>query len=209
MTKTTNSKLRQDSNGKYNWYYELNLFKKPTALITVFKVFGGIVLGCGLLLGLLFMCMGNGFGKSVQFMISFWLIGFAFIVVLGGMGYCIYAGIQGGKYCVEFEMDKKSVTHTQHAKQFKKAQGLATVLQIMGVLTGSSRMVGSGILVGGHNSVVTKFKQVNKIKVKRRRNVIYLHAYEWNQIYVEKEDFDIVLENIIKYIPDSAKRIGL
>lgn len=99
------------ANGKYRWYYELNLFTNLTAFITVCKVFGGVIVFCGLLIGLLIQ---EAFAYTVRFILLFWLYGF------GGLSYCIYAAVLGGKYCVVFEMDKKSVTHTQIAKQFKK-----------------------------------------------------------------------------------------
>ena len=58
--------------------------------------------------------------------------------------------------------------------------------------------------------MTTKLGIVNKIKVRRRRNVIYLHSgLEWNQIYVYDDNFDDVLEFLLANIPPDAKRKGL
>lgn len=198
--------LTQDTDGKYHWSYELNLFTNPTVLITVFKVFGGIVLCMGIWIGLL---NGEPFVKTLVYIGQFWLYGLGFILVLISLGYLLYATVQGGKYCVVFEMDEKTVTHTQVAKQFRKAQVLAALAAFVGAVKGSLSMVGTGLSAGSRRSMKTVFKKVSAIKVKRRLHVIYLRSgIENNQIYAQPEQFDAVLEHILSHIPESAKRLG-
>lgn len=195
------------ADGKYHWYYELSLFKNPTVFITVCKVFGGVIIGCGLMIGLLIQ---EDFVHTVKFVLSLWAWGFGGFLVLGGFSYCVYAAIQGGKYCVLFDMDRKSITHTQVAKQFKKAQVIGLLAVLMGAAKGSLTLTGSGILTASHNSVKTKFKLVSLVRANRRRNVIHLKAgFFWNQIYVKSEHFDEVLDFILSCIPKTAERKGI
>ncbi len=194
------------SDGRYRWYYELNLFTNPTAFITLIKVFGGVIVFCGLLIGLLIQ---EDFAYTVRFILLFWLYGFGGFLVIGGLSYCIYAAIQGGKYCVVFEMDKKGVTHTQVAKQFQKAQVLAALTTLAGAAKGSLSLMGTGILAGSHSSMKTDFRYVSRVKARRRRNVIYLkQGFSWNQVYVQTDDFESVLDFVLSHIPETAKRRG-
>lgn len=179
------------SAGGYYWYYELNMFKNPTVFLTLLKVFGGIIVALGLIIGLL---APDGFVEKLRFIGLFWAFGLGGFLVLGGLSYCIYAAIMGGKYCVLFEMDDKAVTHTQLARQFGKAQVMTALATIMGAAAGSITVAATGILAGSRGSMTTKFKQISKITYSRRRNVIYLKSGpSHNQIYVPDESFDFVL----------------
>lgn len=196
------------ADGKYHWYYELSLWKNPTIFITCFKIFFFIIVGMSLLL--FFILLGDGFAEAAALFLKFVVFGTGGMTVLLGLGYAVYAAMQGGSYCVLFEMDGKSVTHTQLAKQFKKAQVLAALTTLAGAARGSLSMVGTGLLAGSRDSMTTKFDKVDSLKVVRRRNMIYLHAgFSWNQIYVQPELYDAVLEYILSYIPKTAKLKGV
>lgn len=203
-SKGKNHEFVPDSDGRYRWYYEVNMFSNPTIFITLCKVLGGVIIGCGLVIGLMLQA---DFLDTVQFILMFWVIGFGGFALLGTFSYVIYAAFLGGKYCVIFEMDKKSITHTQVAKQFKKAQVVAALTLLMGAARGEMTLMGTGILTGSRSSMQTIFKNVNGIKVKRHRNTIYLcEGLSWNQIYVEPENFEKVLMFMLPLIPATVKR---
>lgn len=198
-----------DADGKFHWYYELSLWKNPTVFITCWKVFFFIIVGIALLL--FFILVGeDGFAQAAGLFTKFVGYGTGGMTVLLGVSYALYAAIQGGKYCVVFEMDNKSVTHTQLAKQFKKAQVAAALATLAGAARGSLSMVSTGLLAGSRSSMTTKFDTVDRVKVSRRRNVIHLHAaFAWNQIYVQPENLDAVLTHILAFVPSTAKRKGV
>lgn len=196
-----------DATGKYHWYYELDMFKDPTVFITCFKVFT-LVVGIMSVI-MFFILLGDGFMEAVLFFFKFFILGVCGMTVLLALGYVAYAAIQGGKYCVVFEMDGDSVTHTQLAKQFKRAQVVAGLAALIGASRGSLTMTGTGLLAGSRSSMSTHFRSVRAIRVKRRRGVIYLNsATGANQVYAEPEIFDAVLNYILPRIPDNAKREG-
>ena len=210
LQQTVNSTgFSPDADGNYHWYYELSLWKNPTIFITCWKIFTFIVLGMALLV--FFLLLGeDGFTSAAAVFARFVAFGVGVMTVLLGLGYAVYAAIQGGSYCVVFEMDDKSVTHTQLAKQFKKAQVLAALTTLAGAARGSHSMMGPGLLAGSRDSMTTKFDKVDGVKAVRRRNVIYVHAgFGWNQIYVQPELFDAVLEYILAHIPQTAKLKGV
>ena len=184
----------KQKNGVYRWTYELNLYRNPTVLITVLKVLG---LSMGLVwLFVVLVSMGDrgfwwdGFLSETK--------GFALVmlglVVLGAISYYLYALIQGGRYCVLFEMDEHGVKHTQLARQFKRAQVVAALTTLAGAASGNPTIMGTGILAGSRASLYSTFASVKKITAVKARNVIYLDArLNHNQIYVEDADFDEVL----------------
>ena len=183
----------KQKNGVYRWTYELNLYRNPTALITVLKVLG---LSMGLVwLFVVLVSMGDrrfwwdGFLSETK---GFALVMLGFIV-LGAISYYLYALIQGGRYCVLFEMDEQGVKHTQLARQFKRAQVVAALTTLAGAASGNPTIMGTGILAGSRASLYSDFASVRKIAAVKARNVIYLDArINHNQIYVEDEDFDEV-----------------
>ena len=185
--------MTRNADGIYRWTYELNMYRNPTVLITVLKVLG---LSMGLVwLFVVLISMGDrrfwwdGFLSTTK---GFALVMLGFIV-LGAIAYYLYALIQGGRYCVLFEMDEQGVKHTQLARQFKRAQVVAALTTLAGAAAGNPTVMGSGILAGSRASLYSGFANVKKITAVKARNVIYLDArLNHNQIYVEDEDFDEV-----------------
>lgn len=195
------------ADGTYRWYSEINLFSDPTVFIALCKVLGGVVLGCGLLIGLLSQ---QDFADTVGLILTIWGFGIGGALVFGGLAYVLYAALQGGRYCVVFEMDEQAVTHTQIAKQFEKAQVAAALTVLAGAAKGSPTLMGTGLLAGSRDSMKTVFKEVRAIKANRRRHVVYLkQGFSWNHIYVPSEDFDAVLDYLLSRIPKDVRREGM
>ena len=187
----------KQKNGVYRWTYELNLYRNPTVLITVLKVLG---LSMGLVwLFVVLVSIGDrrfwwdGFLSTTK-VFALVMLG---LVVLGAISYYLYALIQGGRYCVLFEMDEQGVKHTQLARQFKRAQVVAALTTLAGAASGNPTVMGSGILAGSRASLYSTFASVKKITAVKARHVIYLDArLNHNQIYVEDADFDEVYDFI-------------
>ena len=190
------SSIVLDKDGKYHWYYEVNMFRNTAILGTVLKIFGGIILVMWLL-DLIF----SGF-EDIWAVTKVMLLIFAGFVVLSLLGYAVVAGMYGGKYCVLFEMDDKGVSHAQLPKQFKKAQ-------VMGFLTamagGTPTAAGAGILAASRNSLYTAFEKVRSIKPLPRQHLIKVNApMSKNQVYVEDQDYQFVLDFIRSHCLQSA-----
>ena len=189
--------MTEQPDGIYRWTYELNMYRNPAVLITVLKVLG---LSMGLVwLFVVLISMGdrgfwwNGFLSMTK---GFALVMLGFIV-LGAIAYCLYALIQGGRYCVLFEMDEQGVKHTQLARQFKRAQVVAALTTLAGAAARNPTVMGSGILAGSRASLYSGFASVKKITAAKERNVIYLDSlFNHNQVYVEDADFDEVFDFI-------------
>jgi hypothetical protein len=191
------------ADGKYRWVYEMNMLTNPTIFLTVFKIYFYIILVGWLVFGFfLYVIHGDwpgfwGMGKAM-------LVALAVMAVLTALGVLGLAAIYGGKYVVLFEMDEQEIKHIQLPKQFKKAQAVSVLTSLVGIAAKKPTMVGTGMLTAGKNASTSEFKNVRRIKARRRLHLIKVNQLlNKNQIYVPDEDFDFVLEYIRSHCPNA------
>ena len=189
--------------GKYRWIYPFNMWKNPTILFLVYKIFIGIGIGIGILITILNWkhLSWDGWEKLWE---DTWpaLVFIAVFTVIIFLGYAIVAGMYGGKYTILFTMDEHGINHEQIPDQAKKAQKLGAVTAIAGAATGKPGMVGMGINTAARTSMYTAFADVRSVKRGRWGNVIKLREIlSNNQVYVRDEDFDFVYNYIREHCP--------
>ncbi|MBQ4383291.1 MAG: hypothetical protein II795_02315 [Firmicutes bacterium] len=180
--------------GIYRWTYEYNMKRNPTILFTVWRVMG-IAIGAVYL----FILILNLFAGSLKSLNDLWqaskiivlMIGIFFVLSI--ISYLILAALYGWKYQVLFEMTDTSVTHIQMPKQFKKTEAIGWLTMLAGVAAKKPYMVGLGLNVAAKNSSTSEFKNVETVKVRRKRNTIHVNQLlDKNQVYAEDADFDFV-----------------
>ena len=182
--------------GVMRWVYEMNMWKNPTLVITIWKVLLLAALAPALLV--FFLNLGDG-------IVSAFLAFFKIIAIVAGivtllmlLAYPLVAIMNGGKYCVMFEMDDKCVKHIQMQQQFKKSQILAMIVSLAGMLTGSAQTAGAGLLSGSKQSTLSRFEKVKSVTVIEKRHVIYVNEnLTKNQIYADTVDFAFISNAII------------
>lgn len=182
--------------GVMRWVYEMNMWKNPTLVITIWKVLLLAALAPALLV--FFLNLGDGFGSALLAFIK--IIGIVVGIVTGLMllAYPLVAILNGGLYCVMFEMDDKSVKHTQMQKQFKKSQLLSMVVILAGVVAGNIQATAAGILAGSKQSSISCFEKVKSITVNEKRHIIYVNEnLTKNQVYADTVDFAFISNAII------------
>ena len=199
---TTNAtpevQLCQD--GKYRWVYEMSLYKNPTILLLLLKIFGWIVLGLWVFLNLLQACDSV---NTTSFMESLWtntkimLVCGAVIGALCVVGYYLYALIMGGKYCVLFEMDDQGVMHKQMANQVKKSQLIGAITTLAGVATGNPATAALGMNAAVRTEMYSTFDKVSSLNAVPHRNLINIHEGLFhNHVYAAANDFSFVIHYI-------------
>lgn len=188
-----------DGDGIYRWTYGMNMWKNPTIMITLWKVFflGGMF---PVLLVTILEIIEQSFIDAVRVFVPMFLGMIGIITVFVIMAYPIVAVINGGRYQVVFEMNDKGINHIQMQKQFKKNQVVAMITVLAGIAAGSPETAGAGLLAGSKSSSYSEFKNVKRIVSKSNRHVIYVNgALEHNQVYVAKEDFEQVKTYIVNH----------
>jgi hypothetical protein len=183
--------------GILRWVYELNMWKNPTLVITIWKVLLLAALVPAILV--FFLSLGDGFGAAMLTFLKIMGIVAGIVTVLMLFAYPFVAMLNGGKYCVLFEMDDNSVKHTQMQKQFQKSQLLSMIVILAGVMAGNVQATAAGVLAGSKQSSISSFEKVKTITVNEKRHVIYLNENSsHNQVYAEPADFSFVLSHILR-----------
>ncbi|MBW6473451.1 MAG: zinc ribbon domain-containing protein [Anaerolineaceae bacterium] len=184
------------ADGVMRWVYEMNMWKNPTLIITIWKVLLLAALVPALLV--FFLNLGDGIGSAFLAFFKVIAIVAGIVTVLMLLAYPLVAIMNGGKYCVMFEMDDKSVKHIQMQKQFKKNLILAMIVSLAGMMSGNAQTAGAGLLAGSKQSTLSRFEKVKSITVNEKRHVIYLNEnLTKNQIYADTVDFAFISKAII------------
>ncbi len=187
--------------GVYRWYYEFDMIKNPTILVTVYKVLGIAFGVTWLFITLVDLITGSGL-SAVWGTAKVFLIITGVLLIIGLIAYLIVAALYGGKYVVLFEMDEKRVTHIQMPKQVKKAEALGMLTALAGLAAGRPGAAGAGLLAMEKNRSTSVFADVKTIKVRKRRHTIHVgQLLEKNQVYAEDADFDLVADFITSRCP--------
>ncbi len=184
------------TDGVLRWVYELNMWKNPTLVITIWKVLLLAALVPAILV--FFLSLGDGFGAAMLTFLKIMGIVAGIVTVLMLFAYPFVAMLNGGKYCVLFEMDDTSIKHIQMQKQFQKSQLLSMVVVLAGLMAGNVQTTAAGILAGSKQSSVSSFDKVKSITVNEKRHVIYVNEkLSRNQVYAEPVDFGFVRDTLI------------
>ena len=180
--------------GKYRWAYEFPMLKNPSILLTIWKVFGIVLVLMLLLFSLIEAASGN---------ISLWVKNVLFSPVilivpcilfgLSIVAYLIVAGMYEWKYMILFEMDEEQIVHIQMPKQFEKAKALGWLAAMAGLIAGNDTAAGAGVLSTTKSRSVSVFANVKQVIGKQNLHLIKLNeTLEHNQIYTDAEDFEFV-----------------
>ena len=184
--------------GILRWVYEMNMWKNPTLVITIWKVLLLAALAPALLV--FFLNLEDGIGSAFLAFVKIMSIVFGIVTGLLLLAYPLVAVMNGGIYSVIFEMDDKSVKHIQMQKQFKKSQVLAMIVSLAGVMTGNIQTTAAGMLAGSKQSSLSSFEKVKSITVNEKRHVIYVNEkLSHNQVYADSADFAFVKNTIVSH----------
>lgn len=190
------------TDSKFRWSYDFSLYRNPTILILLWKIFFFILLGMFLLMLILQMPQ-DGFQKAITGLAPVFGALLAGMFILVSFAYLLYAAIIGGKYSVIFEMDETGIKHIQLTRQFERAQLLSYLSMLAGISSGQVSAAAPGFNAAMKQSTYSKFQQVRTIVVDRRHEVIKLRTSDLvhNQVYVGQDDFDFVLSFIQSHLP--------
>ena len=193
MIKEANDHVQLYPDGKYRWVYEVNMLTNYSILFDVWKVLG-ISIGILVLLFVIIAIFdGDWSFDTLTGMASSLGIVVLVMLVLGLIGYFVYAAISGWKYAVLFIMDEKEVVHQQMPNTVKKGQLIRALTILAGLASGRPGVVGTGVLAQSRMSMISTLADVERLIPCRRMNLIKVNQrFAKNRIYVNDEDFDFV-----------------
>ena len=200
MIKEANDHVQLYPDGKYRWVYEVNMLTNYSILFDVWKVLG-ISIGILVLLFVIIAIFdGDWSFDTLTGMASSLGIVVLVMLVLGLIGYFVYAAISGWKYAVLFIMDEKEVVHQQMPNTVKKGQLIGALTILAGLASGRPGTVGTGILAQSRMSMISTLADVERLIPCRRMNLIKVNQrFAKNRIYVNDEDFDFVYNFLLNH----------
>ena len=133
MKENADYSVQRCDDGKYRWRYELDMWKNPSILILIFKIFFWVFVGIwGFMIILTLIEDGWNLERIWDTSLPFLILIGAFTVI-ALIAYAIVAAMYGGKYIVLFEMDEKGVNHCQINAQAMRARKLGIITAAAGV----------------------------------------------------------------------------
>ena len=188
--------------GKYHWIYDLNMLKNPSVLIDVYKALGMTMVIFACIIFLIQACADGVDLEGIGITLKIVGIVAAIFLVLGLLGYLLYAAISGWTYTVHFILDENGVEHQQSPRSKKIARRIGGLTVLAGLASGRPSVMGSGMLAASNTSMSSNFSVVRKVKALRWMNTIKVNEpFAKNRVYVNKEDFDFVYNFIASHCP--------
>ena len=199
----TGERVRLCEDGKYRWTYPLDMMKNPSILFVVYKIFG-ILLSIPLLISIIRAAIDGDWARAWDDSIKIWLIVLAVFAVIIHLSYLVIVWVYGGKYVVHFTLDEEQLVHEQERAQFQRARKLGIIAMIVGFLTKKPSTVGQGLFMASRDTSTSTLTKVRRIKPRRAWHLIKVNeGLEHNQVYVPKEDYDLVLDFLRQHCPNA------
>ena len=200
MKNDVNEHVRLYPDGKYRWVYEVNMLTNFSILFDVWKVLG-ISMGILVLLFVVIAVFDGDWDVDMLIGMASTLGVVALVMlVLGLIGYFVYAAISGWKYAVLFIMDEKEVVHQQMPNTVKKGQLIGALTILAGFASGRPGAVGTGVLAQSRLSMTSTLAHVERLISCRKINLIKVNErFEKNRVYVNTEDFDFVYDFLLTH----------
>ena len=194
--------------GYYRWVYEFPMLRNPAILLTIWKMFGIVILLQILLSFLMELVRG-----SISLWVRDYLLSPGILILpeilfaLSILAYLILAGIYGWKYMILFEMNEEQIVHMQMPKQFEKAQALGWLTAMTGLAAGNYTAAGAGMLSSAKNSMSSEFKNVKILIGRRSLHLIKVNGVlNHNQVYALPQDYEFVWNYITTHCANAKIR---
>ena len=199
----TGERVRLCEDGKYRWTHPLDLKKNPTILILVYKMFG-IFFSIPLLYLVVRAAIEGDWAWAWDNSIKIWLIVMAVFAVIVYLSYRIVVGLYVGKYIVHFTMDSGQLTYRQDAVQEERSRKFGLLVFLVGLVSEEPSTMGQGMYLASGSVHTAPLDKIRRIRPCRSQQLIKLsQGLFQNRVYVQDEDFDLILDFLRKHCPNA------
>ncbi len=206
----TTSPVVEIQEGKYAWVHEVNLFRSPSFLFLVYRIFFYIWLGISAFV-IILSAFENSFVDSLKEVGPSMVYLLGFLILLITTAYLFYAFIIGGSYTVMFELDKHGISHTQLPRRFRRAKIIGGITAVAGMAMQDLTAEDAEEHSQQRQTLYTAFDKVNAVTEIRKNCTIKIRSEHIinNQIFTLPEDYDFVLDfvksRVKRYSTDKEK----
>jgi len=179
--------------GEYRWTHDVNLWTDTLIPLTVLKILVASALAPALLILLISVFEGNASEGLRAFTIVFGVTA-GILLALFIVAYPVFLLVKGGRYAVLFALDDKGINHVEMPATTRRSDLLNWVGIIAGAAAGNPTVTGANLLALSRKQLYSAFKNVRKVVVYERRNVLKLICSDMtrNLVYTQPSDFDLV-----------------
>lgn len=190
--------------GKYRWYYRVEMWVNPAIFNTV-AIASGISFLVPLVgVSLIFAFQGN-FRAILDVLPIFMMVGAALILIVL-FSYWAVSKYYGGQFLFLYEMDENGVRYKQSEEDSEKTQNIADLAVLTGMLTKNLGLIGVGM--SDSTTAYSDFSKIYWIRANKKRELITLHSFFlFNQIFVPESDYEQVLQYMEEHSGKIAKRV--
>jgi len=194
--------------GKYRWTYQVNLYSNMSIFSDLMKVMAGSSGFVFLLMLVINLFDGHLDWTAFLGNILVLLAVFAFLMLLGIIGYYVWAYLSGGSYTALFVMDEQGIGHYQTASQRRLGKKIGVAGMLIGMAAGRPGVAGSALAASSVNGVRTAFRDVRSVKAVRRRDLIKVNELlTKNRVYVaDGRDYQWVLDFITEHCRQASQQ---
>lgn len=193
-------RVKKFEDGKYRWLYDLDLRKNLSILYTTIKVVLISFLIPLVLLMIIFAIEGNLINALKDLLPIYFLIGIV-LVFITLISYYIVVRYYKGRFSFMFEMDENGITFKRFGSDAEKTETIGKIVSIIGATTNNAGLVGGGLNLAASQTSTSNFSKVRSIKAILERDLIKVNSlFLFNQIYVNKDDYQFVLNYIQSHI---------
>lgn len=193
-------RVKKFEDGKYRWLYDLDLRKNLSILYTTIKVVLISFLVPLILLMILFAIEGNLINALKDLLPIYFLICIV-LVFITLISYYIVVRYYKGRFSFMFEMDENGVTFKRFGSDAEKTENIGKIVSIIGATTNNAGLVGGGLNLAASQTSTSNFSKVRSIKAIPERDLIKVNSlFLFNQVYVNKDDYQFVLDYIQSHI---------
>lgn len=150
---------------RLTWQIDVPIFKNSTIVTQL-----GIAIGIPFGVLLIFLIANKGYYGAILVGLLLFLT-WIFIMIF-----------YGGKYKVEFILDKNGARCKTQKNQAKKNKTINRLTVVLGLLSGKPTAAGAGMLAQSRQDIFIKWNQITKVKYKQKKSIIILKAGIMNSI---------------------------
>ena len=179
------SAIVRGEDGAYRWTYDVPMLGDFSMLFAMWKVMGIALCAPVLLLTIMGLMRGEGFGAAAGFALKIALLALCFMLPASVPAYLIVAALYGWNYAVRFEMDERGIR-----RKPVRVVVIGLQMRLMDALGLYDRYAECG------------FDGVKRIRPCPHLNLITLQAsFAKHRIHADTKDFDFVLNFIASRCP--------
>ena len=197
----------QDEDGNYHWVSTFSMWKNPSMIRPILKVFGIFFLIFLAVVMVVCFQSEKDMGELVSILLIY--LGIVLMVLLIiGLSYALVAFLYGGKYVSFYEMNSEGLSHYQPSGQADKEKAIGLFTAAAGLMGNNPGVSIAGLTAGSRLVVRAEFSKVKSLKIISDKDEIRVHSFmTWHTVHVPRQSFEFVADYMVGHCTNAKVKI--